>query len=183
MDWSKEIDLPHFLHDLHGERTTPASLLMVYLGASIVALFVALVASGIDLVIWKRLLLFVVFFDIGGGAVANFTRSTTRYYRGSGRKRTIFLLMHFLHPALLFLIFPTAAGFFLSVSVYTIVSAMVLEGLKPHTEILPAASLLMLPGLMISFLIPLPHEILYAFAPLFMLKLLIGFSGQRQLVE
>lgn len=180
MDWYREIKVPNFLHELHGEKTTPISLFMVYLGATIVALFVTLVMVGTGLETWRLLVLFIVFFDIGGGVVANFTHSTVQHYREGLKKRMMFLLMHFLHIALLLVILPSAVDFILFVGIYTITSAFILDGLRPGWEMKAAAALFVIPGLLASLLLPVPHVILYSFAPLFMVKLLLGFVGQRE---
>ena len=175
----KEINIPKFLHGLHGERTTILNLLCVYIAASLVGILIILNISGLDLPLWKTILIFALYFDIAGGVVANLSISTNQYYQRKSKGRILFIISHFVHPVLFIFLFPGNVDYYVFVGSYTIFAALIVNSLKTIENQQNLAYLFVTTGIVISLLFDLPLGTLYLFAPLFMIKLIFGFSVRR----
>ena len=177
---NKKVNVPKYLHELHGESPTIFSLFMTYFTGLIAGLLVMMCISNSGMPIWKKLILFILYLDIAGGVVANFSSSTNRYYEKHVKLRLYFVFLHFLHPLLFILLFPDSVYYFSYIGLFTIIACMILYQVE-NIEIQQAfASFLLVTGVLISFFFNLPLKVLYSFAPLFMTKLIIGFSVKRQ---
>jgi len=177
---NKKVNVPKYLHELHGESPTMFSLLMTYFTGLIVGLLVIVFISSSGMPIWKKLILFILYLDIAGGVVANFSSSTKRYYEKHVELRYYFIFLHFLHPLLFILLFPDSVYYFIYVGLFTIIACLFLYQVKNVEVQQTFASFLLVAGVLISFFFNLPLKVLYSFAPLFMTKLIIGFSVKRQ---
>ena len=139
--------------------------------------------NNIGLPVWKSILLFILYADIAGGVISNFSSSTKDYYRTNKSLRLTFILMHLIHPALFILVFPDFAGYFIYVGLYTILACLILARINQIEIQLTTALLLLLLGTSFSFCFKIPVNFLFSFAPLFMSKLIIGFSVGKQNFE
>ena len=175
----KEINLPRIFHELHGQKTRLSTLILVYLAGVAVA---GLVISQIlpeKLPIWKICLVGILYVDMGGGVVANLSTSTNQFYQAKPCLRIGFLLLHFLHPGLFILAFPIAWSYFIVTGGLTLLSALLVNAFKDAEFQQNLAATLTLVGIAVSFFFEVPMNILYSFAPLFMIKLILGFSVRR----
>ena len=102
----KKLKVPKFLHELHGEQTNIAELLLIYGFAVIgpVILYFTTRTGLPELAWWRTLLLFVIAADLSGGIIANLTYGTTAFYEKRQWRKAVFILAHAAHPAVLFLL-------------------------------------------------------------------------------
>jgi len=177
--WHTEVDVPKGLQELHGERTRVSTLVIVYVTALACAGLVAwqLVQSGLP--IWKVALAALIFLDVGGGVAANLSTSTNHYYQVHDRLRLPFIAMHIIHPAVLAVLFPLALPYFLYVLLFTLSATMAVNAIKDRELQQNIASFLVVVGCAFSFFFPQALPVLYLFAPLFMVKLILGFAVRR----
>ena len=177
----RTIAVPRPLWELHGPSTRLSTLLAVYLaGLSCAGLLTAAVyLRQPDLAAWRLVLLWLLTLDLAGGAVANLSSSTDQYYQGRPNLRTVFLLLHLVHPALLALVFPRASAYFAFLALYTLPAALVVERVADRERQQNLAALLVALGVTAAACFPLPLRPLLALAPLFMLKLVLGFAVRR----
>ena len=182
----RTLRIPRFLHELHGEETSLPALACTY-SAAVAAGAAAWVGLAPARPLWWRLAIAVlVFADVGGGVVANFSAGTMRYYRERPRLRVFFLLAHLVQPALLTLAFPAASPAFIFAGLFTVGSGLAVTAIRDVEAQQSVAALLATVGTLgaaligAAFIAAAP-PILLAFAPLFMLKIIVGFSVRRPL--
>ncbi len=121
----------------------------------------------------------LIFLDVGGGVVANFSDATNRYYRQHANLRLPFIALHVFHPAVLALLFPAALPYFVYVMLFTLAATFTVNAVRDYELQQNLAALLVAAGCLFSFCFPLAIPVLYAFAPLFMVKLTLGFAVRR----
>jgi len=176
---NKRIKVPKFLYELHGEYPDVFTLVGTYLSCLISGTLVLIFTSSLGLPVWKSVLLFVLYADIAGGVISNFSSSTKEYYRNNKSLRLPFILMHLIHPALFILLFPDFVNYFIYVALFTIIACLIVDRINQIEIQLTIALFLFLSGTLFSFCFKVPVNFLFSFAPLFMLKLIIGFSLGR----
>jgi hypothetical protein len=179
MMMDKEIKIPKYLHELHGEKTKLSSLIMVYLCALLVGGLVLSQIIPLALPLWKTILAVIIFMDIGGGVVANLTSATNQYYQNHSNLRIPFLFLHIFHPLALLLIFPKNLLFLGLVLLFTLASSIGVNVLRNSELQQTLAALLVAVGVCLTFLAPVSPAFLFVFSPLFMVKLILGFSVRR----
>jgi hypothetical protein len=175
----KEIELPKFLHDLHGERARVSTLIATYLSGLLCASVAAWQFALAGLPVWKIALGALIFLDIGGGVVANLSSSTSQYYRERPKLRLPFLALHIIHPAALAMLFPFALSYFIYAGVVTLAGAALVNAVKDEELQQNLAALLIVVGCAFSFGFRFDMPSLYLFAPLFLVKLVLGFAVRR----
>ena len=176
---NRRIKVPKYLCELHGEYPDIFTLIGTYLASIISGILVIVFTNNLGLSVWKSILLFVLYADVAGGVISNFSSSTKDYYRTKKSLRLPFILMHLIHPALFILLFPDFADYFIFVGLFTILACLILARIKQFEIQLTTALLLFLSGTCFSFCFKIPVNFLFSFAPLFMTKLIIGFSIDR----
>jgi hypothetical protein len=176
---NKIINVPKYLHELHGEYPDIFTLISTYLASIISGILVIIFTYKLELPVWKSILLFVLYADIAGGVISNFSSSTKDYYRTNKKLRLPFILMHLIHPALFILLFPDFADYFIFVGLFTIFACIILTRINKIEIQLTTALFLLLFGISFSFFFKIPVNFLFSFAPLFMTKLIIGFSVDK----
>lgn len=176
---NKRIKVPKYLWELHGEYPDIFTLTGTYLASIISGILAIVFTYNLGLHVWKSILLFVLYADIAGGVISNFSSSTKDYYRTNKSLRLPFILMHLIHPALFILLFPDFADYFIYVGIFTILACLILVRIKQPEIQLTTALFFLLLGTSFSFCFKIPVNFLFSFAPLFMTKLIIGFSVNR----
>jgi hypothetical protein len=122
---NKTVDVPTWLHELHGERSTWRDIVTVHLVAWVCAIGVFWLVGGP-----VGILLAILMVDIAGGVVANVTRGTNDYYARRRGHRIVFLSLHVIQPALLILLTPAPEALVIAVAAWTLLGASVLESLR-----------------------------------------------------
>ena len=180
---NKKIKIPKYLHELHGEYTDIFTLIGTYLASIISGILVLIFTCDLGLAVWKSILLFVLYGDIAGGAISNFSSSTKEYYRSNKRLRLPFILMHLIHPALFILLFPDFADYYIYVGLFSILACLIVTRINIIEIQLTTALILLLLGISFSFFFKTQVNFLFSFAPIFMIKLIIGFSVDRPILQ
>ncbi len=126
----KIVKVPRFLYEIHGKNPTALDLWLTYAAGTIGGVVGVVLAytSGIDL--WKALLVGLLFFDIAGGVVANFTVSTRTYYGRSRRRRILFLCLHVLQPLLMALILGDYLLLMIFTAAFAVAGGLIINLLK-----------------------------------------------------
>lgn len=178
---NRTIRIPGFLQVLHGERPSLLEVVLVYATAGAFATLALLFAlSRVSaLPAWKAVLLWIVAADTSGGVVATFTPSTGRFYASRPGLRWIFLLVHVLHPAALYLLFGGRPVYWAFLYAYTLAAASAVNilGARQIQETVAVVLLILGMALLLPIFQSLPF--LAWFGPLFMLKLILAFAVRR----
>ena len=163
-------------HELFGRETTTFDLLAVVISSiSFAGLTLALKWND-DISNFKLIILTILALDISGGVVANFTTGTTNYYADSLRKRYFFVLVHLLQPSILIWIFPNELKAILGISIFTLISSIIVLNTKKHnTQRITAITFLLL-SFILSIFLNYSDPLLKLFMQLFSIKLILAFS-------
>jgi hypothetical protein len=175
----QEIRVPKLLHELHGERTRISTLILVYATAVLAAGLIVSQLRPLGLPAWKLAVAGLIYLDVAGGVVANLSSSTNQYYQNKVATRLVFLGLHILQPAVLAFLFPPGIPYLGFAVAFTLIAAFVMNLVLDVEAQQNLAAALFVVGVVVSLSYDLPARILYTFAPLYMAKLLLGFSVQR----
>jgi hypothetical protein len=176
---NRKVFVPAYLHELHGENPDLLTLIATYMTGLIAGFLIIFNIGCASMPVWKTILLFILYIDIAGGIVSNFSTSTRLYYQKMEKLRILFIFLHLIHPGLFILLFPDSYSYFGFAGFYTIIACLILHKIRNIENQQTCASLMLVAGILISFFFDLPFIILYTFAPLYMIKLIIGFSVRR----
>lgn len=180
---TKEIQIPPFLHDIHGEKSSLFDLALTYGGAliSLSAILILYAQSGLQVAWWQLLLLVLVSADIGAGAVANFTKGTNQYYSGvqKWKTRIMFILTHFIHPAIFFFVLDAFSSFSVVLVVYVIGATLLINSMAGREKQGVVAAFLMVGGISLLLILNISSPFLLWFFPLYMTKLFLAFGIRR----
>jgi hypothetical protein len=172
----KQINIPKYFQELHGEKTSLVSLILVYFTSLTISLIITYYAIPADFALWKTILFFITMLDIAGGVIANFTNSTNLYYQEKSNLRIPFICLHIIHPTILYLLFPSDGTLFIFMGVYTIACCFILHFIHSRELQRLIAVFLLTMGVTLVFIIPSDITILKLLPILFFLKLILGFS-------
>jgi hypothetical protein len=163
-------------HELFGRETTTFDLLAVVISSiSFAGLTLALKWND-DISNFKLIILTILALDISGGVVANFTTGTTNYYAESSRKRYVFVLFHLLQPSILIWIFPNDSQAILEISIFTLISSIIVLSIKKQCNQRITAITLLLFSFILSILLNYSDTLLQIVMQLFSIKLILAFS-------
>ena len=173
---NKKIQVHKFLGEIFGRETTTFDLLAIIIGSVSFALLTLFVKWNADITIIKKIILTILALDIAGGVVANFTRGTNNYYAESLQKRYLFVLFHLLQPSILIWIFPNELLAVLGVSIFTLISSIIVLNVKKHYNQRIIAVTLLLFSLILSTLFNYTDPLTKMIMQLFSIKLILAFS-------
>jgi hypothetical protein len=176
-----EILIPRALREIHGERATLFDLLLVYGTAAAFGVLALVFAWSrvADLPWWKSLLLFLVAADASGGAVANFSASTDRWYAERPGLRWGFIFIHVIHPAVLYLLFQGLPAYWIFLYAYTVAAASLVNVIQERSRQETAAAALLVLGIVTTLPLGLGTPFLAWFSPVYMIKLISAFAVRR----
>lgn len=176
-----EVRIPGFLRPIHGESATLFDVLLVYVvGIVFGALALVFASTRVEaLPLWKAAVLFVLAADVSGGAMAGFTAGTDAYYARRPGMLWGFFFMHFFEPALLYLLFDGRLAYWIFLYVFTTAAASLVNIIPGRARQEGAAAALVVIGIVILLPIGLSTPFLAWFAPVYMLKLILGFAVRR----
>ena len=173
---NKKIQVHKFLFDLFGRETTTFDLLAIAISSLSFAGLTLILKWNADISNFKLIILTILALDIAGGIVANFTSGTTNYYAESLRKRYFFVLFHLLQPSILIWIFPNDSQAILGISIFTLISSIIVLNTKKHnTQRITAITFLLL-SFILSIFLNYSDPLLKLFMQLFSIKLILAFS-------
>jgi hypothetical protein len=163
-------------HELFGRETTTFDLLAIVISSFSVAGLTLALKWNADISIFKLIMLTILSLDIAGGVVANFTTGTTNYYAESLRKRYVFVLFHLLQPSILTWIFPNELQAILGISIFTLISSIIVLNINKHYTQRITAIILLLLSFILSILLNYSDPLLQIVMQLFSIKLILAFS-------
>ena len=170
------LQMPKFLHELFGKRTTKVGLTIVLLCCLVLSslLLVHTYNEWYELAAWKKILLILLTLDITGGVVANLTKATNEYYQASRKARLIFIAIH-VQPLLLGWLL---GNFLLAVIVWvsTITAALIITNLEGKGVQRTAGMALALLGTCFLLVMAEPHFALNTLLALYVVKLVFSFA-------
>jgi hypothetical protein len=173
---NKKIQVHKFLFELFGRETTTFHLLAIVIASLSFAGLTLLLKLNTDISNFKLIVLTILTLDIAGGVVANFTAGTTNYYAESLRKRYFFVLFHLLQPSILIWIFPNELQAILGISIFTLISSIIVLNLNKHyTQRITAITLLLF-SFILSILLNFSDPLTQLLMQLFSIKLIMAFS-------
>lgn len=125
------IRMPEFSHELFGEYQTKSSLIIILTFVLISGMITAFIGHDqmSDLTMLKQLVSWLIFIDIAGGVVANFSRGTDRFYQQHPRKRWGFIAIH-IQPILLVWSLEISMLFGFVIWLYTVTGALLLNVIR-----------------------------------------------------
>jgi hypothetical protein len=173
---NKKIQVHKFLVELFGRETTTFDLLAIVIGSFSGAGLTLALKWNTDISIFKLIILTILTLDIAGGVVANFTTGTTNYYAESLRKRYFFVLFHLLQPSILIWIFPNDLQAILGISIFTLISSIIVLNIKKHYTQRIAAITLLLLSFILLILLNFSDPLTQLLMQLFSIKLIMAFS-------
>jgi hypothetical protein len=163
-------------HELFGRETTTFDLLAIVISSFSFAGLTLILKRDANISIIKIITLTILALDIAGGAVANFTKGTNNYYNESLSKRYFFVFFHLIQPTILIWIFPNDFLLILGLSLFTLISTIIVLKIKKHdTQIIVAVTLLLL-SFVLTTLLNFSDLLTQLFIQLFSLKLILAFS-------
>jgi hypothetical protein len=170
------LEMPKFLHELFGKRTTKVELAIVLLCCLVLSalLLVHSYSEWEGLVLWKKMLLVILTLDITGGVVANLTKGTNEYYQASPKARTVFIAIH-VQPIILGWLL---GNFLLGVTVwvFTIAATLIVVNLKGKGIQRTAGLALAITGICFLIVRTEPHFALTALLAFYVFKLVFSFA-------
>jgi hypothetical protein len=96
----KTVSLPYYLQPLHGKEPFLRDILLTYLVALQISAGTWIYCQQVfpEWIVWKKLLLCLVFADTAAGIFSNYTHATARYYEDQLGLRLLFIGLHFFYP-------------------------------------------------------------------------------------
>jgi hypothetical protein len=176
-----EIRIPGPLRLIHGETADVFDVLLVYVVGVLFGVLALLFATTRveALPLWKAALLFLLAADVSGGAVACFSTGIHAYYESRPVLRWSFIFIHFIEPGLLYVLFDGRLAYWIFLYAFTMAAASLVSIIPGRARQQGAATALVVIGIVILLPIGLSAPFLAWFGPVFMLKLILGFSVSR----
>ena len=176
-----EIRIPGFLRPIHGETATVLDILLVYVVGAVFGVLALVFASTRveSLPAWKAAILFLLAADVSGGTVACFSTGMGAYYETRTGLRWGFIFVHVIEPGLLSLLFDGRLAYWLFLYAYTVAAASLVTIIPGRARQEGSAAALVVIGIVILLPIGLSTPFLAWFGPVYMLKLILGFSVRR----
>lgn len=176
-----EVRIPGFLRPIHGETSTVFDILLVYVVGAVFGVLALVFAYTrvASLPLWKAALLFVLAADVSGGTVACFSAGLAAFYSDRPGLRWGFIFIHFIEPGLLFLLFDGRLAYWLFLYAYTAAAASLVNIIPVRARREGTAAALVVVGIVVLLPIGLSMPFLAWFAPVYMLKLILGFGVRR----
>jgi hypothetical protein len=176
-----EIRIPGPLRLIHGQSAPLLDVILVY-GVGIVFAVLALVFASTRveaMPAWKAAILFLLAAEVGGGAVACFSNGMHAYYDSRPGLRWGFIFIRFIEPGLLYLLFDGRLAYWIFLYAFTVAASSLVSIIPGTGRQQGAAVALVVIGIVVLLPIGLAAPFLAWFGPVYMLKLILGFSVGR----
>lgn len=179
MKWLRgDFRVPKLFQEFLDLRTTIAELLLILLPAMLMTALLVWTGAPIfrEMGLWRALVMVALIFDIMAGVVANLTGATNDHYADQSMRRIFFIVIHVQPLVFSWLV----GGFFaecLFAWLFTVVTALLVNGLKRHPLQRPFAGAGLVVGLTILLLIAgnLPSFMVVTLV-MFMIKVIYSFA-------
>ena len=173
---NKKVSVPNFLHELHGKEAKVYDILLVYTAALLSTICLLYLVWDLPLKFYKFIVLGVLIADISGGVVSNFTKGTNDYYSESPKLRKVFISLHVVQPSLLVWIFPQDLSSIIIVSVYSLLTLIIVSSMRNTEKQRVLAVFFVLIGLLLTFVLIIHQPVVHIVLVLFLLKLTLAFA-------
>jgi hypothetical protein len=180
------INVPTFLHEIHGRTQTKSELLITYsVGVFTTILVIVFLEQG-QFSLGKQILLIALTLDIASGVVANCTQGTSDYYAENSTRRWIFLALHITQPLLLTWLFPEDIRSIALIAAFTLIFGSIVNILKGNRQQRgTAVSLLMVVFVCMTLVITFTNKIAFLLMLLYSTKIILAFAvrwNERNLI-
>ncbi|MEM9324970.1 MAG: hypothetical protein AAGA85_04920 [Bacteroidota bacterium] len=170
------IKIPKALHEVHGHESSVTDVLLAH-SLAVASTITVFWLSAAHLHTWQEILLGILTYDLVGGVVANFSRSTSSFYAASSKKRRGFLLLHLLQPTLLTLVFMEYLQTILPICTYILVSSAIVNAMQASNRQVMTGAFFSVLGI---FLLQIPFfeasPVLEFLLTVFLLKLPLAWA-------
>jgi hypothetical protein len=177
-----KVRIPGPLRLIHGESAPLVDVLLVYAVGIVFGVLALIFASTRveALPAWKAAILFLLAADVSGGAMACFSGGMHAYYESRPGLRWGFIFIHFIEPGLLYLLFDGRLAYWIFLYAFTAAASSLVTVIPGQARQQGAAVALVVIGIVILLPIGLAAPFLAWFGPVYMLKLILGFSVGRE---
>ena len=172
----RKIEIPKFLHEVHGHRSSVMELVLTYVTILLVTGILIITAYDLDLPLFKWIIYILLIIDLTGGVVSNFTEGTNHYYAGSSKRRHVFIALHVVQPLLMYWIFPHEGWNIALISFLTLSTLLVVNGIGTHTKQRFFSAVFMTLNITVAFLLGITHPALLWLIIMFIIKLVLAFA-------
>ncbi|UTR15432.1 hypothetical protein MM221_02220 [Salipaludibacillus sp. LMS25] len=173
-----KVDIPKFFHELFGTEQIKSELVIVIIFTLVSGLVVGVVTRDylVELTWYQKILIFLLYIDIAGGIVANFTFGTDTYYQTRPLGRWVFIAIH-IQPVLCAWVLGGSMTIAFGIWCYTIACATVANVLRamPFQRVL-AGALLTLGLIGIVSISHMVGNMLVIIYMMYMIKVIYSFS-------
>ncbi len=173
-----DIRVPRLFQEFLGLRTTGFEILLILLPATLMTALLVWASFPVlwEMGLWRSVAMVILVFDILAGVVANLTGATNDHYAGQSLRRLLFIAMHVQPLVFSWLV----GGYFaecLFAWLYTVVMALLINGLNRHPAQRAAAGAGLVVGLtiLLIFARDLPAVLSVALV-MFMFKVIYSFA-------
>ncbi len=174
----KKLKVPKIFHELHGEETNIAELLLIYgIALAAPAILYYTTRTGLpELPRWRTFLLFIMVADLAGGIIANLTYGTTAFYEKKQWRKVVFILLHVAHPAIIWLLTKTQLPFLIYTAGITLFFSFVTAFAFRQPRQQFAGFIFLCSAVAFSFILFGTTPFFRVVSILYMLKLIYSFS-------
>ncbi len=173
----REFTVPKFLQELHGSKINILQILLTY-SSGITFLGIILlnpINEFNQLSLMRKIILSIIIIDISGGVIANLSKYTISHYNTT-KLRIMFIMIHTLHPILLYYVFPNQLYLWLFTMFYTIITALIVNHYYYHENQREVAAFFIITGIFIILYLFHANQIINFLSIFFMLKIIFCFA-------
>ncbi|MFN7843995.1 MAG: hypothetical protein ACK5N9_19930 [Pirellula sp.] len=162
---------------LYGASPDVAGLVLIHIaGLATGVAAMLMLPTDEELGFASRVIVFALAVDVGGGVVANGTRSTNDWYATQPLKLSyLFLVVHIIQPVLLSLVVGVSWSTSAFLYLYQLVAGGLVLGIRRPDLQKPMAAVLLTLGVLLYFVFFLPSPALSWFGVLYLIKLVMMF--------
>lgn len=171
---SDKVKIPKAFHEVLGEENTVGAVIFILAAGAIVTILICYLAYG-TMVYWQLILLAILAIDIAGGVVSNMSQGTSAYYARRPALRWIFIIIHFLQPLFMWLLFPQELYNIVGISLATLTATAIIN-LIPSAEVQRMVAVFLMVLLFMYLLSLALPMVLHILLMLFIIKLVVAFA-------
>ncbi|MDN5216943.1 hypothetical protein QQ020_33035 [Fulvivirgaceae bacterium BMA12] len=172
----RKIKIPKFLHEVHGHESSLEELIFNYITVLFVTGILVIMAKDLSLSTFKLAICVLLAIDLSGGVVSNFMEGTNRYYAESSKRRYIFISLHIIQPLLMYWIFPDEGINIMLMTLYTLSTMSIVNGIKKQERQRFLAAVFMMSGIALAFALNITYSVLLLMLVMFTIKLILSFA-------
>jgi hypothetical protein len=179
--FEKKIKINNVFKEWLGESPSLGDIWGIFGGATLATglLFFGIKSELTELPLWRSILFILVSFDIIGGAIANFTESTDKYYSQNPERRLVFYAEHIVHLTLFYLATRNYLLFWLTWFLYPIVAGIIVDRIKLRRQQEIISSIFLTIGCIFYYTFRNDIPLANWFPAVFMIKIILGFAVRR----